>query len=425
MLIDTRTKSRAYGRHSAFAPFFASTWLHSLPYAEVSKNMRDTTEIDHSIAQTTLISIIYPVGPAAIILMPLIIGGLIDSFGFSEQQAGAIASAEGIGLVLALLVASFWVRKVAWRTGLLLGLALYAALNLSSSFVSGHAQILTLRFLSGYLGGSVFAIVVAALGDNREPDRAFGIAQAVQGLLMGVLFVMAPPLMGRAGVNALFYMMALLALLCIPALLKFPRHGLVGAHAENLVSVRQSAPIALSVGLLGGFLYYLAVFGFWGFIERVGLQAGLAPDTIGLALGAAQIAAVIGALTAAAAAQRLGRVVPLLTALLGQAAVLWLLVGQFSSNAFYIGAFLWQGLYVMATAYQLGVIAALDNKGKFIVIMTALQGLGAALGPSIAAALAQPSDYSALNWASAIAMVLSLGTFVLLAARGHHTGKSA
>ena len=36
MLIDTRTKSRAYGRHSAFAPFFASTWLHSLRYAEVS-----------------------------------------------------------------------------------------------------------------------------------------------------------------------------------------------------------------------------------------------------------------------------------------------------------------------------------------------------------------------------------------------------
>ena len=36
MLIYTRTKSRAYGRHSAFAPFFASTWLHSLRYAGVS-----------------------------------------------------------------------------------------------------------------------------------------------------------------------------------------------------------------------------------------------------------------------------------------------------------------------------------------------------------------------------------------------------
>ena len=36
MLIYTSTKIRAYGRHSAFAPFFASTWLHSLRYAEVS-----------------------------------------------------------------------------------------------------------------------------------------------------------------------------------------------------------------------------------------------------------------------------------------------------------------------------------------------------------------------------------------------------
>ena len=32
-----RFKSRAYGRHSAFAPSFASTWLRSLPYTEVSK----------------------------------------------------------------------------------------------------------------------------------------------------------------------------------------------------------------------------------------------------------------------------------------------------------------------------------------------------------------------------------------------------
>ena len=46
MLIDTRTKSRAYGRHSAFAPFFASTWLHSLPYAEVSNNHILTGKFD-------------------------------------------------------------------------------------------------------------------------------------------------------------------------------------------------------------------------------------------------------------------------------------------------------------------------------------------------------------------------------------------
>jgi MFS family permease len=93
------------------------------------------------------------------------------------------------------------------------------------------------------------------------------------------------------------------------------------------------------------------------------------------------------------------------------------LLGQFSSLAFYAGACAYQGLYGLATSYQLGVIATLDSKGKFIVIMTALQGLGAALGPSIAAALVSDGDYSLINWAAAGALGLSLGIFLVLCAR--------
>ena len=380
--------------------------------------MPDSHELNHSLTQTTLISAIYPVGPAAVIVMPMIVGGLIDSYGFNEQQAGAVASAEGVGLVLGLLVAALWVRKVAWRTSLFVGLAGYAMLNFGSSIAEGHSQIMVLRFLSGYIGGCVFAIVVAALGDNREPDRAFGIGQAVQGLLMGVLFALAPRLMSTFGVNGVFYMMATLALLAMLFLPGFPQSGALQTNPSNS-DVSDNTPgrvmVLLYLGLLGGFVYYLAVFGFWGFIERMGIQAGLEQRTIGLALGVSQIAAIMGALIAAGAAQRFGRFVPLLIALLGQLWVLWLLIGQFSSWAFYVGACAYQGLYVMATSYQLGVIATLDNKGKFIVIMTALQGLGAALGPSLAAALVSDGDYSALNWAAAGALVMSLGMFLLLA----------
>ena len=146
-----------------------------------------------------------------------------------------------------------------------------------------------------------------------------------------------------------------------------------------------SAPILLYLGLFGGFAYYLAVW-LLGLLERMGIRAGLEESTIGYALGISQLAAICGALLAAGAAQRFGRFLPLLIALVGQLWVLWVLVGQFSAWAFYAGACAYQGLYVMATSYQLGVIAHLDSKGKFIVVMTALQGLGAALGPSIAAA---------------------------------------
>jgi len=380
--------------------------------------MPHSDEVNHSLGQTTLISAIYPVGPAAIILMPLIVGGLVDSYGFSEQQAGAIATAEGIGLVLGLLTAAFWVRSVNWRIALLAGLAVYAALNFGSSLIEGYTGILALRFLSGFVGGGVFAIIVAALGDNREPDRAFGIAQAVQGLVMGLLFAGAPILMAASGINTLFYLMAGLAVVTMVFLPRFPRRGVSNYGTEFPEKVDPSSgpvPIAMYFGLFGGFVYYLAVFGFWGFIERMGMQAGLEDSTVGYALGISQLAAIFGALLAAGAAQRFGRFLPLLIALLGQLWVLWVLVGQFSSWSFYVGACAYQGLYVMATSYQLGVIAHLDSKGKFIVVMTALQGLGAALGPSIAAALINDGDYSGINTASAVALVLSLGLFLVLA----------
>jgi hypothetical protein len=47
--------------------------------------------------------------------------------------------------------------------------------------------------------------------------------------------------------------------------------------------------------------------------------------------------------------------------------------------------------------------------------MTALQGLGAALGPSIAAGLISDGDYSRINAASTVALVVSLGLFLVLA----------
>ena len=73
----------------------------------------------HRLSTTLVISILYPLGPAAIILAPMIVGGVMDSYGFTDQQAGTVASMEGLGLVVASIFASLWIRKIAWTLSLI------------------------------------------------------------------------------------------------------------------------------------------------------------------------------------------------------------------------------------------------------------------------------------------------------------------
>ncbi len=371
------------------------------------------TLFDHSLSQTILISIVYPLGPATVILMPLIVGGVIDDYGFNDQQAGTIASLEGLGLVCGLLAGAQWIRKLSWTKTLFTAFLLYAMLNVISASIQEFTLLVSIRFLTGLTGGSIFAIVVAALGDNKEPDRAFGIGQGVQGVMMFAVFAAAPYLLEHRTIGTLFYVLAAGSLMMSLCLFKFPDQGV---DHNPLQTGEQSNDHTLLIwsGLFAGLIYYASIFGFWGFIERIGLAAGLGSETIGIALGVSQIAAIAGGFLAAFASDRHGRVLPLIIVIIGQFFVLWQLTDQFTVVMYFVGTCLYQGLYIIATCYLLGVIAVLDNKGKYVVIMNAFLGIGVAAGPSIAAALINGDDYTGINKMAGTGILLSIGIFLFI-----------
>ena len=372
-------------------------------------------KFDHKLSTMLVISTVYPLGPAAIILMPMIIGGVIDGYGFSEQQAGALASFEGMGLVFASVFAALWIRNISWTSVLFVGLLLTAVLNIVSANLSDFLPLLVTRFLAGLVGGTVFAVAVAALGDNREPDRAFGVAQMMQGSMMFVAFSSAPYLVQTGGVSGLFYMLAVASILMMFSLLGFPVEGVnhTGLTEEGDREASQTSLIWL--GLFSSVIFFVSVFGFWAFIERIGQAANLPANTIGLALGVSQLVAIGGALAAALASDKYGRSVPLLIVLVGQLLVLWVLVGRFYSVTLFVGAGVFQALFMVAVSYQMGAIAKIDVKGKYLVLMTAAQGIGAALGPPIAAALIREgNDYSRINLMAAVCCLVSILLFLLV-----------
>lgn len=376
--------------------------------------MPASTRTDAQPSGMWLACFLYPVGPAAIILMPMIVGGLIDSYQFSEQQAGNIAALEGLGLVFASVLASVWIRRVSWVKALLVAFLSYAALNILSANVDGYMALLVLRCLTGLAGGSVLAVTVAALGDQREPDRAFGLAQAVQGVMMLGAFLAAPWLVQTWNVSALFYMLAAASLLMMLTVSRFPAAGrLRGASADTGSPTSHTGLIWL--GLAASVLFFVNVFGFWAFVERIGQAAGLPVQTIALALGISQVMAIAGALAAAWASDRYGRYLPLIIVFIGQSVALYAVLGDFGATAFFVSAGLFQALFIVAVSYQMGAIAKLDIQGRFLVTMTAAQGLGAALGPALAATLiGEGGDYSRIMPLAALLCLFSTLMFLFI-----------
>jgi len=384
--------------------------------------MGATNSFDHRLSATLIICIVYPLGPAAIILMPMIVGGLIDSYGFTEQQAANIASLEGLGIVFASVFAALWIRNVSWVKALFFACLLYAGLNVVSANLAEFTPLLVTRFLTGLAGGSLFAITVAALGDNREPDRAFGLAQAVQGVMMLLAFLAAPYLLQAGGVNMLYYMLAAASVLIMPALFRFPAQGRtrtvpVGGNGQS-----SSHTSLIWLGLFASIIFFINVFGFWAFVERIGQAAELPVNTIGLALGLSQIMAIVGALAAAWASDRYGRYVPLLIVLIGQSIALFALIGDFGSVTFFVSTGAFQALFIVAVSYQMGAIAKLDIQGRFLVIMTGAQGFGAAIGPAVAAALIREgNDYGGIMLMAALFCFISTMLFFFIIYRSPKT----
>lgn len=359
--------------------------------------------------------LLYPVGPAALILMPMIVGGLIDTYGFSEQQAGNIAALEGLGLVFASILAAAWIRRVSWVKALTVSFAAYAALNVVSANIQDYPPLLVLRCLTGLAGGSVFAVTVAALGDDREPDRAFGLAQAVQGVMMLGGFLAAPWLVQRWGVSAMYYMLAGASLLMMPTLSRFPHAGRVRAAVATGEVLQTSHTGLIWMGLTASVVFFVNVFGFWAFVERVGQAGGLPAQTIALALGVSQVMAIVGALAAAWASDRYGRYLPLLIVFIGQTAALFAVLGNFGAAAFFVSTGLFQALFIVGVSYQMGAVAKLDIHGRYLVTMTAAQGLGGALGPALAATLIREGgDYSRIMPMAALLCLFSTLMFLFI-----------
>jgi MFS family permease len=359
-------------------------------------------------------SLLLVVAAAIWLIMPVYAGAAAVSLHLDDSQVGSLASADFAGLALASLFAPLWIRRVNWRVAASVGLTLMLLGNFASVYVDTFSNLLTIRFLTEFACGGVASIGLASLADTTKTDRNFAIAIAAQTVFGSAALLGLPYLVERWGLDSVFVSLNVVTLLVFPCIRFLTAQG---KDHEAEMAVHRSIVVLPILGLIGMTLFFANIGALWAYIERIGSAAGLLATYIGQSLAFSNAVALGGALAAAWIGDRFGHLRPMILVAVLQLTALALLNVRLDAATFIIALSIYSFFWNFAIPYQMTVTANADPTGRLIVLATAFQGAGAALGPGLVAWLVKPNTFGAVYLVAAACSVACLLVFSIVIRR--------
>lgn len=332
-------------------------------------------------------------GNTGIYLIPLLVGAMVSDRGFTDQQAGLVASADLAGYAIMTFITAVFLIEREWRVLVLAGVSIMFVANLASTVVEAAGAFAFVRFLSGVGAGMLAAVATVALGRTEKPDRSYGLLFAAC-LLFGTAGLWGLPLMlENTGLNGAYVFIAVLAIIT----------GLVsrGIVQSAAVVPTDAAGSAGKGSYLAAALILVAIALFWAhqnalyaYMERIGNAAGLSAQFIGFTLGLANLTGFVGATLVAWLGTRFGRLWPLLVLTTVQVVCVWLLAGKVNSTIYLLAIGVISLSWNIVNPIQIGILAGVDQRGRLLALSSTVIGVGLALGPALGAAALHGADYS-------------------------------
>jgi predicted MFS family arabinose efflux permease len=321
------------------------------------------------------------VGMGGYHVLPLLVGSLIERVQIGEEATGALGSAEMTALALVSLglagPLSRWSRA---RTALA-GIALTVLGNAISAWAASYAVLFAGRMVAGIGEGLALAAGMAAFASARDPDRLFANTIIIGALLAAGLQVGIPYALEPFGPPGGFLTLIVVSLALAPLCLWLPAPHPATADEEPSLRGAPNRTAAVVV-MLALFILELGQGAVWTFLERIGAQqVGMSTEAVGWTLAGTALISLPGAGIAAALGTRLGRALPIFVGVaLNVVASAWLLL---THEAFVYVAMnlLWAAAFAFLLPYVMGVLAALDDLGRWTVAGTAIYTIGDAPAP--------------------------------------------
>ncbi|MGD2007944.1 MAG: hypothetical protein PVJ95_06690 [Cellvibrionales bacterium] len=346
------------------------------------------------------------IAPEVFIVQPGFVQGLVEYLEFTDAQAGYVASAEMFGLAGTTILMSFVAQRLNWRHVIMVSLLLMFMANALSTVVTSLEAFATLRFMAGLGGGSLVSLGFAIVGMSSNPDRNFGL-MIMWVLTYGALglFVMPEAYALTDSMNAVLWFFALFPLLALPFVRHLPSTGETDQQGSAMAMPTSTGVKALAIFAM--LAYFTAQGIVWAYLFLIGLSGGLDEQAVANGLTLSQFAGIAGALLAALMGSRYGRVIPLMLGIVGGAACLYFLVGEFSFLVFAAAVCVYNFAWNVVHPFLLAAMADFDARGRVVVYAVAMQMIGLAFGPGLAASMLDEGSLVTVNLLGAFCFLLS------------------
>ncbi len=355
-------------------------------------------------SRRSIVAVLYlaVVGPCVFILQPGFVQGLVEYVGLSEQAAGYVASAEMFGIAATTVLLSLVAQRVSWRNFLVFSALLCAVGNFASIGQTDPQTLAVIRFITGLGSGGLISLTFTMAGLTERTDRNFGLI-IVWVLTYGAFGLLIMPTAYQAvGMNGV---LAFFGLFCASSLL-FVRNTPDSGHAHADESRRRDySALVQRISLTAILIYNIAIGIVWAYLFLVGIEAGMAEQSVANALTVSQFMGIVGAFLVVVFEKRFGRVLPLLVTISGTAAFIYILVGDLDANGFWIAVCGFNFLWNISMPYLLATMAEFDYRGRMVVHGVSMQMIGLAIGPSLAAQLLARGGYDLVNTAGVMMFI--------------------
>ncbi len=264
------------------------------------------------------LTILGSVAVLPLLILPTMVGALVDYAGFTESAAGWVASAGFAGGASAAILLALRIRHLDPRKLALAGLiTLIVADSLSALAAQMPLSVfLGLRVVSGIGGATAYAAVMATIAASDMPERGYGIFSVFQFALSAVGLYGLPLVLPDIGVTGMYLALAAAALLAIPLYTTVLTRGPAAENSDPAIEIHMLLKPAAILAMLGIGLYEAANTMHFTYAERIGVSFGLADYRIGEILGISTLVGMPAAFGVVWLGNRFGDLLPIMAALL-------------------------------------------------------------------------------------------------------------